>query len=252
MLSVILIVKNESLTLRRCLQSVSFADEIIVLDSGSTDSTCQIAREFTSKVYSADWKGYGIQKDRALAYAKGDWVLNVDADESVDERLQQAITEAISSDKADAYRIPIQMVFYGKPMRYSYSPSRHVRLFRREGARYSRDIVHEKVLLPEHARIAKMTCPIAHHSFQDVSHVLMKINRYSSYTAQVRNNQGHQTSLFKTCAASTWMFFRTYCLQRGFLDGREGFLLALFKAQDSFYRGVKQLYPDSESREDRV
>lgn len=245
MLSVIIISKNEEANIKRCLESVSWADELVVLDSGSTDSTVAIAQAYTENVYtSEDWYGYGIQKQRALNLATGDWILNLDADESISEHLHTAIEEAMESDEADAYRIPISMNFYGKPLRYSSSPRRHIRLFKREGARYSDDIVHEKIILPEGARISKLSLPIMHHSFRDVSHALYKINRYTSYSAKVRSQKGDPPGIMKILFSTAWMFFRCFYLQRGFLDGTAGFLLAIFNAQGTFYRGIKQIYPD--------
>ena len=249
MLSVVIIAKNEEMNLRRCLQSVQWADEIIVLDSGSTDNTVAIAKEFTNHVFSTDWQGYGVQKQRALARATGDWVLNLDADECVDSSLEHAIKRVIKTNDADAYRIPIRMCFYNKPMRYSYSPKRHIRLFKREGACYSNDMVHEKIVLQKTARVGKIQEAIMHYSFQDVSHVLYKINRYSSYSAKIRIQEKKHTSLVRTLLGASWMFFRCYFLQRGFLDGREGFLLATFNAQGTFYRGVKQMYVDKGANE---
>ena len=146
MLSVIIIAKNEEANIGRCLASVAFADEIIVLDSGSTDKTVEIAKAYTDKVFLTDWRGYGVQKQRALEYTTGDWVLNLDADESISEELQLEIKIAIASDKADAYRLPIQMVFYNQPLKYSASPKRHARLFKKENASFSTDIVHEKII----------------------------------------------------------------------------------------------------------
>lgn len=247
MLSVIIITKNEANNLRRCLESVSWADEIIVLDSQSSDNTLEIAREYTQKAYlSEDWQGYGIQKQRALMLASGDWILNLDADESITEDLKEVILKAMSEDKADAYQIPIVMHFYGRDLPHSSSPTRHVRLFKRQGATYSPDRIHEKILLPKQARIAKLKLPIAHHSFQDVSHALYKINRYSSYSAKIRRQSMKSVGLTKILMGTSWMFFRCYILQRGFLDGVSGFLLAIFKAQGTFYRGIKQVYPDLE------
>lgn len=246
MLSAIIIAKNEAQCIRRCLESLSFADEIIVLDSGSTDETIAIAREFTDKVYSTDWQGYGVQKQRALSHATQPWVLNLDADEFVSPALALEIQQAIHSDAADAYRIPIQMHFYQQPMRYSASPSRHIRLFKRDGAAYSQDIVHEKICLPEGLRIGQCRAPLYHHSFHDVSHALAKMNRYSSYSAKIRIKAGKQPSLSRSLLASGWMFFRCYVLQRGFLDGKAGLVLALLNAQGALYRGIKQLYPDSQ------
>lgn len=246
MLSVVIIAKNEEVNIRRCLESVRWAEEIIVLDSGSSDKTVAIAKEYTDHVYCTDWQGYGVQKQRALTYASSDWVLNLDADESVDEELKQAILSAIMQGHADAYRIPICMNFYGKALRFSSSPKRHIRLFKLKGARYSHDIVHEKVILPPGAKIGKIKAAIGHHSFRDVSHALYKINRYSSYSAKIKIDKKEQTSFSATLISASWMFFRCYFLQRGFLEGRVGFLFAVFNAQGAFYRGVKHLYPDSE------
>ncbi|MCP0912923.1 MULTISPECIES: glycosyltransferase family 2 protein [Legionella] len=245
MLSVVIIAKNEEINIRRCLESIAWADEIIVLDSGSTDQTVEIAKEYTEKVYQTDWQGYGVQKQRALAAASGDWVLNLDADESVDAVLKQEIVAAIAGNKADAYRVPIRMYFYDKPLRYSSSPKRHVRLFKRQGAYYSNDIVHEKVILPAGARIEKIHTPLRHHSYRDVSHALYKLNRYSSYSAKIRLQEKKHATFLKTLLGTGWMFFRCYILQRGFMDGKEGFIFALLNAQGTYYRGLKQLYPDS-------
>jgi glycosyltransferase involved in cell wall biosynthesis len=253
MLSVVIIAKNEGINIRRCLESVQWADEIIVLDSGSCDATVAIAKEFTEKVFttdSTDWQGYGVQKQRALAHATMDWVLNLDADESVDAHLKQTLLLAMKASHIDAYRIPVRMYFYGKPLRYSSSPKRHIRLFRREIASYSSDIVHEKILLTKDARIGKVKEAIMHHSFYDVSHLLYKMNRYSSFSAKIRISEKRRASLFKTMLGTSWMFFRCYFVQRGFLDGREGFLFALFSAQGSFYRGIKQIYRDQPIHEE--
>lgn len=247
MLSVIIIAKDEEENIENCLRSVAFADELIVLDSGSKDNTLALARQYTDKVYETDWQGYGVQKQRALAKARGDWVLNLDADEYVDEHLRQLIIEAIQSHQADAYRIPVQMCFYGKPLRYSSSPKRHIRLFKRAGAQYSQDIVHEKIILPEHSRVASLTRPILHHSFHDLSHAIYKMNKYSSYSAKIRlHKEKTQASVFKSLLSSLWMFGRCYILQRGFLDGKAGFVLAAYHAQAAFYRGVKQVYQDTD------
>lgn len=244
MLSVIIITKNEAHNIRRCLESVKWADEIIVIDSGSTDETVAIAKEYTPHVWVMDWQGYGLQKQRALEKATGQWVLNLDADESVNDALRAEIQSVMTMDLADGCRIPIQMHFYGQPLRYSSSPSRHVRLFKREGARFSDDIVHEKIVLPSDARLLQLHSAIVHPSFRDVSHALSKINRYSSYSAKIRIDSQKSTNLFKIIAGTSWMFLRCYFLQRGFLDGKAGFLMACFNAQGTFYRGIKQIYQD--------
>lgn len=245
-LTVSIIAKNEAENIRRCLESVQWADEIIVLDSGSTDETVSIAREYTDKVYETDWQGFGIQKQRALDLATSNWVLNLDADEFISHELQAIIVQSINNNQADGYKVPIQMYFYGKPLKYSMSPKRHVRLFRRSIAKFSNDIVHEKILLPKGANILQITSPILHNSYRDVSHALSKINFYSSYSAKIRINDNKTPSLLKTSIASLWMFVRCYFLQRGFLDGKAGLMFAIFNAQGSWYRGIKQIYQDKD------
>lgn len=244
MLSVIIITKNEEANIRRCLESVRFANEIIVFDSGSIDNTVAIAQEYTEHVFVTDWRGYGIQKQRALSRATGKWVLNLDADESLSKELQEEIIDAISSDSADAYRVPIRMLFYNQLLKYSGSPKRHIRLFKRTNAFYSKDIIHEKIMVSPKARVGKLHHAIMHHSYRDLSHVLYKLNKYSSYTAKVRIESKKKTGFIRTLISTGWMFGRCFILQRGFLDGRLGFLFALFSAQGTFYRGMKQIYRD--------
>ena len=247
MLSVIIITKNEALNIVRCLKSVQWADEIIIVDSGSTDDTIAIVREYTSQIYTAEWQGYGVQKQRALSKATGDWVLNLDADEEVSNALKNEIIHDMKADEADAFRVPICMNFYGKNLRYTSSPKRHIRLFKRAGARYSNDTVHEKILLPRTTRIAQLNNAIIHYCYQDVSEALYKLNLYSSATAKTRLKQGGRPTLPGAVVAAFWMFFRCYFIQRGFLDGKEGFLLAVLSMEEAFYRRIKQIYPDSGS-----
>lgn len=246
MLSIVIITKNEAHNIQKCLESVCWADEIVVMDSGSTDDTLSIAKQYTSLVFSrTDWKGYGIQKQRALEKASGDWVLNLDADEFVSEELKQDIQCLMKENKADAYRIPIQMNFYGQPLKYSCSPKRHIRLFKRKGAHFSDDIVHEKILLPTTFKIDQIKTPILHRSFTDVSHALEKLNRYSSYSAKIKLNGHHPSSFTKTILGTFWMFVRCYIFQRGFLDGKAGFFMACYNAQGTFFRGIKQIFQDA-------
>lgn len=246
MLSVIIIVKNEAHHLARCLESVKWANEIIVLDSGSTDNSVEIAKQYTDKVFCTDWQGYGIQKQRALNHATQTWVLNLDADETVSEKLKTTLQKAIKDDKADAYQIPIWLQFYGRTLKYSMSPKNHIRFFKREGARYTNNIVHESIVLPENSRVHRLKEGLLHHSYQDLSHAIDKMNQYSSLTAEIRKNQ-KPPSILKTVFGSFWMFIRCYFIQGGILEGKDGLVLAFYSAHNSFYRNIKSLYPDTRS-----
>jgi hypothetical protein len=179
-----------------------------------------------------------------LAYATQPWVLSLDADECVSQALQQSILTHIEAGQYDAFCVPIHLCFYNKMRPYSSSPTRHVRLFKRAGSEFSRDIVHEKICLPPDARIGQLPVAIVHYCYRDISHALEKLNRYSSYSAEISRAANKKFSLTAALLSSTWMFWRCYVLQRGFLDGRVGFILALLNAQASFYRKVKRGYPD--------
>ncbi len=245
MLSVMVITRNEEKRIEACLKSVEFADEIIVLDSGSTDNTLEIAKQYTDKVFTnTDWQGYGVQKQRALEYTTGQWVLHLDADERVTPQLKQKLLDVMKANTVDACRVPIQLCFYGKPLRFSSSPTRHARFFRRKGARFSHDTVHEKIVLPQNAHVQQLKAPLLHDSFLDVSHAIQKMDKYSSYSAKIRLDASKTKPFSQSFVGAFWMFIRCYVLQGGFLDGRPGFILACLNAEGSFYRGIKQLYPD--------
>jgi glycosyltransferase involved in cell wall biosynthesis len=239
-LSVVVITKDEEAAIGRCLDSVRWADEIVVLDSGSTDRTVEIAREHGARVeVSADWPGFGPQKNRALALAGGEWVLSLDADEWVPEDLAAEIRAAIVSPDGHAgFELPRSSSFCGREMRHSgWWPDHILRLFRRDAARFSEDIVHERVLLD--GRVGRLTRPLRHESFVSLHEVVDKMNRYSTAGAQMRVMRGKGGSVGAAVARGLWAFVRTYVLRAGFLDGREGFVLAVANAEGTYYRYLK-------------
>lgn len=239
-LSVVVITKDEESAIGRCLDSVRWADEIVVLDSGSTDRTVEIAREHGARVeVSADWPGFGPQKNRALALAGGEWVLSLDADEWVPEDLAAEIRAAIAAPDGHAgFELPRSSSFCGREMRHSgWWPDHILRLFRRDAARFSEDIVHERVLLD--GRVGRLTRPLRHESFVSLHEVVDKMNRYSTAGAQMRVMRGKGGSVGAAVARGLWAFVRTYVLRAGFLDGREGFVLAVANAEGTYYRYLK-------------
>jgi len=241
-LSVILITHNEAGRLAATLEAVAWADEIIVLDSGSTDGTQAIARQFTDKVsVSEDWPGFGVQKNHALALATGAWVLSIDADEIVSPALASEIRAVLQSPTHDAYAIPRLSSFMGREMRHSgWWPDEVLRLFRRGAARFSADVVHERLVFD--GRVGRLREPLHHASFSTMEQVLDKVNRYSSAGAERLDVQGRKASLSTAVGRGLWTFFRTYVLKAGFLDGREGFMLAVSNAEGVYYRYLKLMY----------
>ena len=239
-LSVILITKNEEANLKDCLESVSFADEIIVVDSQSSDKTQEIARSFGAKLeITSDWPGFGPQKNRALNLATQDWVLSIDADERVTPELKQEILTAIASpNAADCYAIPRSSWYCGRFMKHSgWYPDYVDRLFKRGSAKFSDHLVHER-LLPTGSS-GKLNNHFLHYSYRDFSQVLKKVDVYSSAAAQQAFKQGKKGGLGEALIHGFWAFFRTYVLRRGFLDGKHGLALSISNAATSYYKYLK-------------
>lgn len=248
-LSVIIICKNEVSRLGATLESAAFADEIIVLDSGSSDGTVELARQFTDKVFvAADWPGFGVQKNRALAHASGEWVLSIDADERVGAELRAEIQAAIAAPLAEVYEMPILTSYCGRWIRHSgWWPDYKPRLFRRGTIRFTEDRVHER--LSFQGAPGRLTAPLYHESFRTLDEVLDKVNRYSSAGAEQALMRGKRGGLGKAVAHGLWAFLRTYLLRAGFLDGREGFMLAVSNGEGVYYRYVKLMYLSEKGRD---
>ncbi len=238
MLSVILITKNEQDNIERCLRSVSWADEIIVVDSGSTDDTIKICKQYTDKItITDDWPGFGQQKSRALEQASGEWVLSLDADEVVSSELKIAIERAIKQSPYDGFALARKTVFYGKVVRYADALTYPVRLFRRTQGQFDKKPVHEKIMIT--GSIGKLHQPLYHYSFKDIHHLIAKMNQYSSLLANDACQQGRTSSLWRASLGGLWMFLRTYLFRLGFLDGRPGLVLSMARAAGTFYKHAK-------------
>lgn len=235
-LSVVVITRNEAANLRACLASVPFADEIVVLDSGSTDDTMAIARECGARVsQSADWPGFGPQKNRALALAGSDWVLSLDADERVTPQLADQIRAAMASGAAEAYEIPRLTRFCGRWIRHcGWTPDHVLRLFRRTRAHFSDDLVHERVLTELGTRKGRLTSPLLHESYPTPAHYWRKLEAYSQAWARQQQARGRRTSMARAGAAGVAAFVRSYLLRLGFLDGAMGFAVCTMQAQAAF------------------
>jgi glycosyltransferase involved in cell wall biosynthesis len=238
LLSAIVITRNEATNIGECLDSVAFCDERIVVDSGSADATIEIAREKGARVESHEWRGFGLQKNYALSLATGDWVLSIDADERVTPELAAAIKSAVGDADADAFEFPRRSSFCGRLMRHSgWYPDYVLRLFRRGKAQFNDVIVHESVIC--NGTVKRLNAPLLHYPVRRLEDALSRVDRYSTASAERLVTAGRKVGFMTGIGHGFYSFLRAYILQAGFLDGAEGFLLAVANAEGSYYRYMK-------------
>jgi glycosyltransferase involved in cell wall biosynthesis len=235
LLSIILITKNEVANIRACLESVAFADEVIVVDSGSSDDTVAIAKEMGAKVFEHDWPGFGPQKNRALCHASGEWVFSIDADERVTPELRAELEQAMREGKADGYFCPRLSQFCGTFIHHSgWYPDYVLRLFRRGAGRFSDSLVHESVLLKGNS--AKLKNPLLHYSYLTKDDVERKVEHYSGAAAQQMFEKGKRSSLAGAALSAGWAFIRTYLIRLGVLDGAAGWQIAVMNMRTTWLK----------------
>ena len=238
-LSVIIIAKNEDQRLPRCLESVAFADEVIVLDGGSTDQTVEIAEGEGALVeVCTSWKGFGPQKNRALDMATQDWVLSLDADEEVTPELADEIRATLRSPAFDCYAIPRLSEFCGRFLRHSgWYPDYVARLFKQGTARFSDDLVHER-LMPI-GPVGRLQRPILHRGYRSASDNLRKIDHYSTAWAEQALANGRRAGFAAAPLHGLAAFVKTYIFRLGFLDGAAGLAVAISSAEVAYYKYFK-------------
>src|SRR5690606_1047949 len=240
--SATIIAKNEEDHIADCLKSARLvADEIIVLDSGSSDQTAEIARQYADIVEVTDWPGFGIQKQRALEKATGDWVLSLDADERITPELAQEINHHLADPDADAYKLPWAVTIYGKRLDFGRSGRAPLRLFRREGVRFSDALVHERILIPEDRKIRTLRGRLTHYTHRDFGHSLEKSAKYAWLGSQEKHRRGKKTrTMIYPTLRGLMTFIQVYFIRFGFLDGAVGYLTAVTYAQVTFnkYAGL--------------
>lgn len=237
-LSAIIITRNEAAKIAECLDTLAFCDERIVVDSGSEDETVRIAREHGARVEHHAFEGFGAQKNFALSLASGEWVLSVDADERVSAALAAELMAALADGAADGYEMPRRSSFLGRAMRHSgWYPDYVLRLFRRERARFTNDIVHERVVCE--GAVRRLKEPLLHHPVDRIEDALSRMDRYSSAGAEQMIASGRRVTFASGFLHGFWTFLRTYIFRAGFLDGREGLLLAIANAEGAYYRYMK-------------
>lgn len=242
-LSVAIIAKNEAHNLPDCLASVQWADEIVVVDSGSTDDTVAIATRMGARVIqTADWPGFGPQKNRALQATTCDWVLTIDADERVTPALRAAMEQAMQAGGQHAYASPRLTYFLGQPVRHcGWYPDPAVRLFRRGRARFSDHLVHEGLLVDD--PVTMLEADLLHHSYQSLDDVARKIDSYGQAGARELFRKGKRPWPPTPGLKAFWAWLRTWLFKGGFLDGQAGWQIARMNARTTFmkYAGTRAL-----------
>jgi glycosyltransferase involved in cell wall biosynthesis len=237
-LSAIVITKNEAANIGDCLDTLAFCDERIVVDCGSSDETVAIAQDKGARTVFHEWSGFGPQKNFALSLASGDWVLSLDADERVSPELAEAIKAALVKEAADCYEFPRLSTFCGRPMRHSgWYPDYVLRLFRRDKARFTDVLVHERAICD--GVVKRLSPPLIHHPVLRLEDALSRVDRYSTASAAAILASGRRVSFMTGIGHGLASFLRAYVLRAGFLDGAEGFLLAVANAEGSYYRYMK-------------
>jgi len=237
--SAVVITHNEEKNIRRCLESLSWADEIVVVDSFSQDRTKEIASSFTDKIFDIEWQGFGKQKELARQKASYDWVLSIDADEAVSEKLREEIKSVINkNDSSDGYYIPRFSNFLGRWIEHGgWYPDYVLRLFKKDKARFDESLVHEKLILE--GKTGFLMNEILHYTDPDISHYLSKMDKYTTLSAQKLLAEGKSTTVFDLLFRPAAIFFKMYLLKSGFLDGWQGFLLASFSSFHVFVKYAK-------------
>lgn len=238
--SVIIITLNEEANLPRCLESVKWADELIVADTGSTDRTLEIAQHHGARTIQLAWRGFGEAKQRALEAATGEWVLSLDADEVLSDSLKTEIQSILESGtpEFEGYYLPRRSMFLGHWMSHGgWYPDHVLRLLRREKGRFDERKVHESVSLE--GRAGHLKGELLHYSDPDLEHYLRKMNRYTSLSASELYRKGKVASFADILLRPAATFWKIYLFKRGFLDGYYGFLLAVFSSVHVMTKYVK-------------
>lgn len=237
-LGVLMIVKNAEQHLQKTLSSVhQWVDEIVILDSGSTDSTLDIAKRYTDKIYHQEWLGFGPQRQKAQSYMTADWILPLDSDEEVSEELRLSILNAIANDDGrSVYQINRLTEAFGKFIRYSgWSPDWVTRLYRRETTQYNDVLVHESVIIPDGFHLKSLQGDLYHYTIDNLPNYVEKTQRYMKAWADQREGR-KKSSLTGAIMHGFFRFFKMYIIKCGFLDGRHGLLIAILSANTTFTR----------------
>jgi len=239
--SVCIVVQDTADRIRECLESVRWADEIVVLDSGSTDGTPDVCREYTDRVYHQPWQGYVAQKNLCVERARNLWVLSLDGDEALSPELADEIRRELAAhhSDADAFRMPRLTRYLGRWIRHgSWYPDRKIRLWRKDRGRWGGEDPHDRVLV-EGANVRTLRHPILHANYRDISDHVRTVDRFTTITARGWRAAGRRFRLIPLLARPFFKFFEVYVWKLGFLDGIPGFMIAVHTSYYTFLKHAK-------------
>ena len=238
-LSVVVITRDEAANVRAALESARWADELVVVDSGSSDGTARIAREIADRVTAREWKGYGAQKNHAAALAAHDWVLSLDADERVSPALAREIRALLDAEPAArGYRVPRVTRYLGRWIRSTdWYPDLQLRLYDRRAGRWNDRLVHESVAVD--GPVGRLRGELEHHAYRNVSHHLRTIDRYTTLAARQLQREGRRAGWVDLTARPIAAFLRNYVVRRGARDGAHGLIVSILNAGYVFLKFAK-------------
>ncbi|MBF7045968.1 glycosyltransferase family 2 protein [Campylobacter volucris] len=230
-ISFVILTFNSQKYLYQVLESIKFANEIIIIDNGSTDKTLQIAKQFSNtNIYTQQWLGFGAQKQFGVDKTTNEWVFVLDSDEIITDNLKNEIIQTLNNPKFKAYKIARLNFFFGKAIKHmGLYPDYSVRLFNKKYAKFNNRKVHESVITKE--KIGKLNNHFIHYAYENIEQFISKQNKYSSLNC--KNN------ILKAIINPYWTFFKMYILKCGFLEGKNGFIIAKLYAQYTFWKYIK-------------
>lgn len=230
--SIVIICKNEAGVIGNTLQHLSaITDDIIVYDNGSTDGTQDVVKQFSIRLIEGKWEGFGKTKNKANAMAKYDWILSLDADETIDDELKATLTNWKPENEKHIYRLRFRNFLGNKPIRYGdWGNDTHIRLFSRNSVSWDEAEVHESLILPEASKEITLKGFVLHHTWRDMNDYKEKMNRYALLGAQKYFNQGKKPRFMNLYFSPIVAFLSSYLLKLGFLDGRAGYQCAAMMA----------------------
>jgi glycosyltransferase involved in cell wall biosynthesis len=249
-LSVVIICKNEAAVIGATLQSLQgLTDDIIVYDNGSTDDTVAIARQFNARLHQGSWEGFGKTKTKANNLAKNDWILSLDADERIDEKLKQSLLAVRPVNENTVYRLRFKNFLGKKYLKHGeWGNDWHIRLFNRKQVHWNDEPVHEALIMPPGTKIIKLAGSVLHQTMKDLHEYSHKVVYYAMLSADKYFRQGKKASWFKIRLSPGFNYFNSYILKLGFLDGHEGYACAKMTAHYTFlkYTRLRELWKAGE------